>query len=72
MMPANLFGSILMARNTQRKSLCTSNNSRDPVVPTLVIIAGPNGSGKTTLVRSGVLSEVLPVDGTSINADDIA
>ena len=41
-------------------------------MPTLVIVAGPNGSGKTTLVRSGILSQVLNVPQTSINADDFA
>ena len=41
-------------------------------MPWLVIVAGPNGSGKTTLVRGGVVSAVLPLPATSINADDIA
>jgi predicted ABC-type ATPase len=37
-----------------------------------LLVAGPNGSGKTTLVRSGVLSRVLDVPPTSLNADDLA
>lgn len=41
-------------------------------MPWLVIVAGPNGSGKTTLVRGGVVSAILPLPATSINADDIA
>jgi predicted ABC-type ATPase len=36
------------------------------------LVAGPNGSGKTTLVRQGVLSRVLKLPATSLNADDLA